>query len=81
MNTQEKREELIRFFRQTLLDQTEAIKEADESLKELLELQMEKTTFSLLLMEDGHTVFNGEKVELTDARIEMLYRGHIENPT
>ncbi len=80
MNTQEKRAALIRFFRQTLLDQTEAVKEADESLKELLELQMEKTTFSLLLMEDGNTVFNGVKVELNDAKIEMMYYSHIENP-
>ena len=81
MNVQEKRTELISFLRQTLLDQTEAIKEADESMKELMELQMEKTTFSLLLLEDGNTVFNGQKVELTDTRIEMMYRNYIENPS
>jgi len=81
MNVQEKRDELIRFLRQTLLDQTEALKEADESMKELMELQMEKTTFSLLLLEDGNTVFNGEKVELNDTKIEMMYRNYIENPS
>ncbi len=81
MNVQEKRTELISFLRQTLRDQAEAIKEADESMKELMELQMEKTTFSLLLLEEGNTVFNEEKVELTDTRIEMMYRNYIENPT
>jgi hypothetical protein len=81
MNVQEKRTELIRFLRQTLLDQTEAIKETDESMRELRELQMEKTTFSLLLLEDGNTIFNGEKVELNDTKIEMMYRNYIENPT
>jgi hypothetical protein len=81
MNVQEKRTELIRFLRQTLLDQTAAIKEADESMKELMELQMEKTTFSLLLVEDGNTVFNGEKVELNDTKIEMMYRNYIEFPS
>ncbi len=81
MNFQEKRTELISFLRQTLLDQTEAIKEADESMKDLMELQMEKTTFSLLLLEDGNTVFNGVKVELNDTKIEMMYRNYIENPS
>ncbi len=39
-------------------------------------MQMEKTHFSLMLMEDGNTVFNGEKVELTDTRIEMMYQNY-----
>ncbi len=80
MNVKEKRKKLIEFFRQTLLDQAEAYREADESQRELLELQMEKTEFSLMLMEDGNTIFKGEKVELSDIRIEMMYRNYFENP-
>ena len=81
MNLREKREELIKYFRQTLLDQTEELKEADESQKELIESLMEKTMFSLMLMEDGSAVFNGEKVQLNDTKIELMYRNYFENPS
>lgn len=80
MNVQEKRDELIRFFREKLRDQTEEIKTVDESQKELLELEMQKTTFSLLLLEDGNTVFNDEKIDLSDTKIELMYRNYIEHP-
>ncbi len=76
MNLKEKRKDLVEYFKQTLLDQTEAHKGADESQKELLEQLMEKTLFSLTLMEEGSTVFNGEKVELSDTKIEMMYRNY-----
>ena len=79
MNNEEKRAELISYFRDKLRDQTLSIKEADESQQELIELQMQKTTFSLLLLEDGQTVLNDEKIELTDKRIEMMYRSYIED--
>jgi len=80
MNLEEKRAELIGYFREKLREQTLAAKEADESQQELVELQMQKTSFSLLLLEDGQTVFNGQKIELTDSRIELMYRNYIEHP-
>ncbi len=81
MDIQEKRAELIRYFKDKLREQTLAVKEMDESQRDLLELQMQKTTFSLILLEEGQTVFNDEKVELTDTRIEMMYRNYFENPS
>ena len=80
MNVKEKRTKLIEFFRQTLLDQTKTFKDADENEKEMLDLQMEKTKFSLMLMEEGSTVLNGEKAELSDTKIEMMYRNYFEDP-
>jgi hypothetical protein len=80
MNLEEKRGELISYFREQLRDKTAEAKAADESQRELIELQLQKITFSLLLMEDGQTVFNGEKIELNDTKIEMMYRNYLEDP-
>jgi len=80
MNLEEKRGELISYFREQLRDKTAEAKAADESQRELIELQLQKITFSLLLLEDGQTVFNGEKIELNDTKIEMMYRNYIEDP-
>ena len=76
MNLREKRRDLISYFEQTLRDQTEAYKDADESQKELLESLIEKTKFSLTLMEEGSAVFNGVKAELNDRKIEMMYHNY-----
>ncbi len=80
MNLEEKRGELISYFREQLRDKTTEAKEADETQRELIELQLQKITFSLLLLEDGQTVFNGEKIELNDTKIEMMYRNYIDDP-
>lgn len=80
MDHQEKRAELITYFRDKLRDQTMVAREADESQQELAELQMQKTSFSLILLEDGQTELNGEKVDLTDAKIDLMYKNYIEQP-
>ncbi len=76
MNLREKRRDLISYFKQTLLDHKEAYQDAEENQKELLESLIEKTQFSLTLMEEGNAVFNGVKVELNDRKIEMMYRNY-----
>lgn len=80
MDVQQKRAELITYFRDKLREQTMAARETDESQQELVELQMQKTSFSLILLEDGQTELNGVKVDLTDSKIELMYRNYIENP-
>ncbi len=80
MNVQEKKDELIKLFKATFHDQEVAKDEAAEGQKELLEQELEKTIFTLRLLEDGNTVFRGEKIDLTDAKIEMMYRNYIEYP-
>lgn len=81
MDIKEKREALVGYFRQTLLDQAEQYKEADETQKELIDTMMEKTKFSLVLMEEGSAEFNGVKTELSDKKIEMMYYNYFENPS
>jgi len=80
MNVQEKKSELIKLFTDKFHDQTIAKDEVAESQKELLEQELEKTIFSLRLLQDGNTLFRGEKIDLTDSKIEMMYRNYIENP-
>lgn len=80
MNHEEKRAELISLFRDKLRELTLSAKDADEDEKEVIELAMQKVTFNLLLLEDGQTVLNDEKIELTDSRIDMMYRFYSENP-
>lgn len=79
MNLREKRRDLISYFQQTLQDQKESYKDADESQRELIEAMIEKTQFSLTLMEEGSTIFNGVKVELNDRKIEMMYNNYFGN--
>lgn len=80
MNNEEKRGALISYFRDKLREKTMEAKEADESQRELVELQLQKITFSLLLLEDGQTVLNDEKIDLTDSKIELMYKNYIETP-
>ncbi len=79
MDVKEKREELVKFFRQQLINQTEELKTVDESQKELVEAQMEKTYFSLQLMEEGSVEHNGQKIELTDKRVELMFKNYFQS--
>jgi len=78
MDLQQKRAALIEYFKDKLRLETDELKEADDSQKELVEEEMEKTLFSLSLLEDGRTVYNGETIDLTEAKIEMMAKAYLQ---
>lgn len=73
MDYEEKRAELISLFKDKLRELTLSAMEADEDQKEIIELSMQKISFNLILLEEGQTVLNDNKIELTDRRIDMMY--------
>lgn len=69
--------ELIEYFQTKLGDQTAELKLVDESQLSLLEAEISKTEFTLSLLEDGKTEFNGETIILSDKKIELLYNEYV----